>query len=44
MEKPAPNKNKSAWKQTIEGTIRIENGKLVDPRFVWRDINPPDPE
>ncbi|MBT5414994.1 MAG: hypothetical protein HOH66_01920 [Rhodospirillaceae bacterium] len=35
--------NSSAWKQTIEG-VRIENGKLVDPRFVWRDIDPPDPE
>ena len=25
------------WKQVVKGTIRIEDGKLTDPRFQWTD-------
>ena len=25
------------WKQVVKGTIRIEDGKLADPRFQWTD-------
>ena len=30
-----PYVNKAAWYQEFEGTFRIADGKLVDPRFEW---------
>ena len=29
---------KANWKQHLKGTIRIENGKLSDPKLQWTDI------
>src|SRR3546814_4350056 len=28
---------KAGWKQKIHGTIRIKNGQLSEPKFIWKD-------
>ncbi len=29
----------ASWKQRVEGTVRLRNGRLVEPRFNWRDVD-----
>ncbi len=30
----------SKWDQRVTGTVQIKDGKLVNPRLTWKDINP----
>jgi len=30
---------KSKWKQRTTGTLQIKDGKLVNPRLKWEDID-----
>ena len=34
-----PFKFGATWTQRVEGTVRIRNGELSEPRFQWQDVN-----
>ena len=28
-----------SWDQRVEGTVEVRDGRLVNPRFEWKDID-----